>query len=308
LKELLKEFRKTKENVDAEEVSAVQEETKLLQANHDSTESAKKSFNEAKKASADADDAVGKISGDLTISTATLRDDQHYLVDLTDKCNKKKSLWDQRVTARTGELTALTQALVLLKGTVSEKTTEDTIRSNSDKKSTASLYEKIASFIQLKKVNPLRMLSVKQQLTQKSFMASRSPRDQLIDLLKAKSFTLKSAILASVASHAGADPLAKVKKLIEELVLRLQQEASDEEAHNGWCVKQTTLAEDKREVNANKVKDLNAKLAKGEANRDKLEENIAKLEEEKEQLEKDYANESSKIINANKNDNLKKIA
>lgn len=307
LKELLVEFRKTKEQVDADEVAAVQEETKILQGLHDSTEAAKKAFEDAKTASGAADEAVGKISGDLTISTATLRDDQNYLVDLTDKCNKKKTLWDQRSGMRTDELAALTQALVLLKGSVSEKTTESTIRDNNDKKDTRSFDEKIASFVQIKahnsngknvhshSRNPLRMLSVAQKLRleskngMKSFMAARSPRDLVLNLLKAKSVSLKSAVLASVAAKvaSGADPLAKVKKLIEELVLRLQQEASDEEAHNGWCVKQTKLAEDKRDTNAGKVAAMNDALAKGEANRDKLTENIAKLTKEKEDLEAD---------------------
>jgi hypothetical protein len=31
------------------------------------------------------------------------------------------------------------------------------------------------------------------------------------------------------------------------LILRLQEEASQEEEHNGWCVKQTKLAEEKRD-------------------------------------------------------------
>merc|ERR1719421_1228313 len=128
LKELLVEFRKTKERVDADEVSAVQEETKVLQGLHDSTEAAKKAFEDAKAASGAADEAVGKISGDLTIATATLRDDQHYLADLTDKCNKKNDLWEQRSTMRQDELAALTQALVLLRGQVSEKTTDKTVR------------------------------------------------------------------------------------------------------------------------------------------------------------------------------------
>merc|ERR1711965_293536 len=131
------------------------------------------------------------------------------------------------------------------------------------------------------------MLSTRQHLTYKSFMATKTPREKVLDLLRTKSVSLKSAILASVAAHAGADPLAKVKKLIEELILRLQQEASDEEAHNGWCTKQTKLAEDKRETNAAKVMSMNSALAKGEANRDKLEENIEKLTKEKEELEAD---------------------
>jgi len=288
LRELLVEFRKTKGRVDEAEVAAVQEETKILQGLFDSTEAAKKMHADAKAAQGEANANVGRISGDLTISTASLRDDQNYLADLTDKCNKKKSLWDQRSTMRQDELAALTQALVVLKGQVTDKTTEDTIRSGFDKKDTRSFDEKVASFVQVHQhsTNPLRMLSVAQKLrAHKSFMASRSPREMLLNLLRAKSVSLKSAVLASVAAHASADPLAKVKKLIEELVLRLQQEASDEEAHNGWCVKQTKLAEDKRDTNAQKIEQLNSALAKGEANRDKLADNIDKLTTEKEELE-----------------------
>jgi len=308
LKELLVEFRKTKEQLDADEVAAVQEETKILQANFDATQAADKAHADAKAASAAAGEAVGRIQGDLTIATASLKDDQNYLVDLTDKCNKKKSLWDQRSTMRTDELAALTQALVVLKGAVTDNTTEDTVRSNSDKKDTRSFDEKIASFVQVKAhntVNPLRMLSVASKLRMaknNNFMASRSPREMLLNLLRAKSVSLKSAVLASVAAHAGKDPLAKVKKLIEELVLRLQQEASSEEEHHGWCVKQTKLATDKRDVNAEKVAKMNAALAKGEATRDKLQENIETLTAEKDQLEKDLQ-KASDIRDAEKAEN-----
>jgi len=276
---LLKEFRLEKDRVDQTEVKAQSDETKLLQEKADTLASHEVAFEAAKKAHAKAAAEVGRLSGDLTIVTSTLQDDQNYLIDLSDKCTKKSTLWDQRSEMRQGELLAITQALGILKSTVSDKTTEDTVRLNQEAMET--------SFVQVeskevRKHNPLRMLAVKSKtmLNSSAFLASRSPREMVMALLKSRSTSLKSAILASVAAHAGKDPLAKVKKLIEELVLRLQKEAANENEHHGWCVKQTNLAEDKRDVNSQKTAELNDSLAKGESTRDKLIEDIAQLTKE----------------------------
>jgi hypothetical protein len=301
LKELLVEFRKTKENVDAAEVSAVQEETKILQGLHDSTEAAKAELEATKDAKASANEDASKAANAVSIATASLNDDQNYLIDLTDKCNKKKQLWDQRSLMRSDELAALTGAIQVLRSKVSDHTTDQTVR---------LMQQSPAEFVQVKAThNPLRMLSVKSKLMRnksRNFMASRSPREQLLNLLNSKSQTLKSAVLASVAAHVKADPLAKVKKLIEELVLRLQQEASDEEAHNGWCVKQTKLAEDKRDTNASKVDKMNSALAKGEANRDQLNERLDKLATEITELEAALA-EATKIREQEQKENNQQI-
>merc|ERR1719378_86891 len=99
----------------------------------------------------------------------------------------------------------------------------------------------------------------------------------ILSLLKGKGQQLKSTLLASLATKIAADPFAKIKKLIQELVERLLQEAANEATQKGWCDKATADAKQKREYAADSVEDLNAKMAKLEALSDKLAEEIAEL-------------------------------
>ena len=62
-----------------------------------------------------------RSQADLTETTAMLNDDRVYLKDLTEKCETKAKLWDQRSQMRADELSALTQALSVLETTVAGK-------------------------------------------------------------------------------------------------------------------------------------------------------------------------------------------
>lgn len=275
LKDLLVDFRKMKNQVDDDEIKAQAEETQKLQANADATKAAEKAHQDAKTAKETASEAIGKISADLAVTTADLKDNQNYLIDLTDKCNDKKKMWDQRVQMRQDELTALTQALALLHDTVAANTNKNTVRL-----AETAPRKVVSSFLQMAKVRRARRAEVT--------VLADPLRERLLDLLGQETTSLHSAVLASLTAHAKADPLAKVKKLIEELILRLQEEASDEANHHGWCVKQTNLAEDKRKSNSQKINSLNDQLGKEQAQKLKLEQNIQKLTEEIETLEKEF--------------------
>merc|ERR1719261_1247475 len=108
-------------------------------------------------------------------------------------------------------------------------------------------------------------------------------------LLRTKSKKLKSTLLASLAVQVASDPFAKVKKLIQELIERLLQEAADEANHKGWCDKETSAAEQARTYQAETIVELNGRLATNEAIRDKLNEEIAVLEKEISDLKEELA-------------------
>merc|ERR1719387_1317229 len=73
-------------------------------------------------------------------------------------------------------------------------------------------------------------------------------RDLIVDMLKRSSVELKSPTLAMLASKVAADPFVKIKKLIQELIERLLQEAADEANHKGWCDKETGKAKQSRDT------------------------------------------------------------
>merc|ERR1719305_506945 len=105
-------------------------------------------------------------------------------------------------------------------------------------------------------------------------------------LLKKSGATLHSSMLTSLASKIAADPFAKIKKLIQELIERLLTEAANESSQKGWCDKSIADAEQKRDMTAEKLEALNAEMAKQEARRDTLTEELATLAKEIKELTK----------------------
>merc|ERR1719247_3686329 len=91
---------------------------------------------------------------------------------------------------------------------------------------------------------------------------------------------LKSTLLTSLATKIAADPFAKIKKLIQELIERLLTEAANEANQKGWCDKATADATQKRTYASDKIASANAKMAKLAALSDKLGEEIATLTDE----------------------------
>merc|ERR1719335_1349976 len=126
---------------------------------------------------------------------------------------------------------------------------------------------KIASLVkQASKVT--QTLSESQQAAQK---------DKVIKTLVEKGHKLGSAVLASLAMRVAADPVVKVKKLIQDLIERLVTEAAEEATKKGWCDTEMGKATHTRDSNMNKIMELNAELEGLEATKAKLEEDIATL-------------------------------
>merc|ERR1719409_1211005 len=56
-----------------------------------------------------------------------------------------------------------------------------------------------------------------------------------ITMLKKSGRNLKSQLISLLAMRLAADPFAKVKDLIQQLIERLLSESSDEATKKGWC-------------------------------------------------------------------------
>jgi len=313
LEKLLGDFRKEKQTQDTDEASRVQKHTMFIQDRTDFVKAKTLAMEEAKQTRDQKIEDIGTASEELTAVSAQLISDMEYLDELNTLCSDKAKTWDQRTKLRANELTAITQAMGIVKATVMEKTQAATIRfaqtgsvihlgatdavANSD-----SAMESIEAEAEISESEApagfLQMHSV-----QKHEPADNG-RQLIIDLLKTKGSQLKSTLLASLATRIAADPLAKVKKLIQELIERLLTEAANEANQKGWCDKATADATQKRDYAADKIAALNAKMAKQAALSDKLGEEIATLTKEiadltKDQSEADKNRKEDKAENAN---------
>merc|ERR1719265_2894281 len=82
------------------------------------------------------------------------------------------------------------------------------------------------------------------------------------------------------ASLMGADPFAKIKGLIAEMIDKLVAEAAKEAAHKAFCDKELKETKAKKEDKEDELDDLNTKIDKDTAKIAKLKEEIATLEKE----------------------------
>merc|ERR1719387_2797617 len=103
------------------------------------------------------------------------------------------------------------------------------------------------------------------------------PRSRVLTLIRTRSQELQSPVLTALASRLASDPFVKIRKLIQELIERLLQEAADEANHKGFCDKEMGKAKQERDTSVEDLTALNTALAENEAKRDKLTEEIAVL-------------------------------
>merc|ERR1712183_461513 len=126
------------------------------------------------------------------------------------------------------------------------------------------------------------------------------------DFLRGEGQRLHSAMLASAASHASADPFKKVKELIQKLIERLVAEATSEATKKGFCDTELAKARNDRDYRTADARKLNVTLAGLEAKKDELETEIESLTDSLEGL-RDGLTAAAEIRKEEKESNLKTI-
>merc|ERR1719379_1163779 len=214
-----------------------------------------------------------------------LNDDRVYLKDLTEKCETKAKLWDQRSQMRADELSALTQALSVLESSVASmaEATGEGGRSLHQKETKA----------EAKRVEPVSF--VQEKLVRKMVPAEDAEkRDKLVALLTSEGKKLGSAVLSTLALKvAKDDPFKKIKGMIQELIERLLQEEADEANHKGWCDTEISKTLKDRDYRLRDITDLHSSIEKLNARKEKLNLTKTELTEEIATLEEDLANQTA---------------
>merc|ERR1719382_102739 len=152
------------------------------------------------------------------------------------------------------------------------------------------------------------------QTKEMRFLAKKSPdmeegRRKVAELLRSRGVALKSTLLSALANKISdsADPFAKVKILIQELLERLLAEQGHEANQKGWCDKATADAKQKRGYAADEIRETNGIMAELEAERDKLNEELDVLDKEIKDLKAARA-EAVKIRAEEKAENANTVA
>merc|ERR1712232_343295 len=127
------------------------------------------------------------------------------------------------------------------------------------------------------------------------------------DYLRVQARRLNSRVLSSIAARASADPFAKVKKMIKDLIVRLMEEANEEAEHKGWCDTELSTNEQTRKEKTEAVETLHAEIDELEASIAKLTQDITELTQAVADLDKAMA-EATKIRGEEKGKNKQTVS
>merc|ERR1719217_2057788 len=208
----------------------------------------------SKATKAGAEEAKSIAEGDLSMAEKELASDKKYLSDLSTDCQQKATDWEVSTKSRADELQALADAkkLILEKTGGAEARAYDFIQQETKSRSTSDAGEQVVSLLQ-----------------------NLGKREGDVALGQ-----LALRIRAATQMASGADPFAKVKGMIQEMIDKLVQQAAEEASHKAFCDKEMGESQAKIADHTSTIDKFTTRKDKAVAAIEKLKEEIATLQSE----------------------------
>jgi len=263
LKNLEDKFVDERNAIEREEVSSRQAFEVLSQEKHHEISVATSQIAQKKEAKSGNLQAIAQLQGDLQQTTTTQADDQAYLDDLIGSCHQKTSDFESRQELRSQEIESLEKAVEILSG--------DAVSGAAEKHLPTMMLQRRGhpSFSQLR-----------------SNKASETPNQlRAAAFLKDEGDRQGSRVLSMMATHAQDDTFAKVKKMISDLIKRLEAQADEEAEHKGWCDEELKTNEATRTTKTDKVELLRSEIDALQSSIDQLAQEISDLSQAIAELE-----------------------
>jgi len=236
----------------------------LKQSLEDSVANQEKDLAESKKAKALAEEDKAVSEGDFSRVQKEIKADEIKLKDLQHECMDKAEDHETEQKERSEELTALATAKKIIK----EKTGGAAKRAYGD----------------LMQLEPASFLQIRAHTA--SMTKAREIKDRIVAMIQSLAKETHVPALTQLAVRIrssmmfGADPFAKVKGMIQEMIEKLMSEAKEEAEKKAFCDKEMAETEAKKADKEEEHEDLSTKIDRAAAKIAKLKEEIALLEEE----------------------------
>merc|ERR1719359_1474766 len=141
--------------------------------------------------------------GDKETTEASKAKDESVLSDTNAECQQTSDEYEKNQVVRIGEVKALTEAIKIM--------SSGDVAGMGDKHLPAALLQTKSSVLA-----QLRSTSGREDLV----------RQRVVEFLQGRAQKLGSKYLALMATRAEADPFAKIKKMIKDLIVKLMEEAN----------------------------------------------------------------------------------
>mmetsp|Transcript_44968 Transcript_44968/g.104032 ORF Transcript_44968/g.104032 Transcript_44968/m.104032 type:complete len:699 (-) Transcript_44968:38-2134(-) len=222
-----------------------------------------KELGETKSDKAEAGECMAQQKSDLGVATADLKKAEETKASVEEDCATTAADHNASMEGRAEELSAIAKAIEV----ISNKT--------------GGAEGRVYSFVQVK---------TKAFLSHRQTAHSAAEGQEIVDMVSKLAQRQHSTALSQLASRIGSimkyastigeDPFAKVKGLIQDMLERLEKEASAEAQHKAYCDEETAKTKAKKEELTSDIDSLTAKIDKATATSTKLKEEVAELQEE----------------------------
>jgi uncharacterized protein YoxC len=284
LTKLEDEFKTKKMELEEEETKAQHAFAQIIQQLSDNTENANHEINKKTTLRAETQQAQSDAEGDLAATMHERDEDRTYKADTEALCALKKEDFEARQKLRAEEIEAIKKAIeIISSGAV------------------AGAGEKhLPSLLQIRNKRQPALAQLRS--------TGQAPlQKQISEFLSERAQQSGSTLLAQVAEHCASDPFNKVKKMIKDLISKLEQEATEEAEHHGWCQTELTTNKQTRDKKTEEVNVLTSEIEELTATISQLTTDVADLTEALKALAADVA-ETTAERSANKAENEQAIS
>jgi uncharacterized coiled-coil DUF342 family protein len=270
LKKLKDEFRAKLGQCQKEEMNRAHAVNMVQQDLTDSIDNANKDIEEKTAEKEAKKEKIAEDKKELASTIEVKAADEHLLENLDVECEQKKLSFDEKQKLRADEIEAIGKASEILSG--------DDVSGNAAEH--LGFAQTGSSFAQLRASSE----GINRQV--REFIASEGQR------LHSKRLTLLSEKLA-------ADPFAKIKGLIDDMITKLLEEANADAEKEGWCDTEMGKSKVTRNKLSEEIDGLDAAIEDGKATIMKLTQEVADLAKDIEDLDADMT-EATELRTAEK--------
>jgi len=264
LEDLLEKAESQLDETRKKETKAKHDYEMLKQSLEDEMKFATKDMDEAKKGIAAASEKLSVAEGELTVTKKELAADVEAKGELHHDCMSRAQSFESETKSRGEELEVLAKAKQII--------TESVEGASLSQVSFVQVSSRLSSSMDLKSLEVVRLVR------------DLGHKERSSDLVQ-----LAAKMASAMRNAGGADPFAKVRSLISDMITKLEGAAEADATKKAYCDKELSETKAKKEEKTDAVQELSTEAEQATAESAKLKEEVAVLQKELSELTKSQA-------------------
>lgn len=233
-----------------------------------------KNIEGVKMSRAACEEKIAQLSQEKQTAETYLADTEKYLTDTITNCQEKAAQFEMRTKGREEELAAIDEAIKVLTTDRAKELQKREVRGQA-----TTLLEQSPSFLQVR--------------SRRSVPLGRRFYTPPLGFLQLDSLTSR------MVQAMRADPFGKVKKMIEDMVVKLLSEQAQEQEHKAWCDTETAKTTKQEKYHARNADKLTSRIEEEKAEMEQLKTDIQDRSEDLEKMNAE-AKEATEIRQSEK--------